>query len=383
MAASDAPQAPRASQPALAPASCGSATAAALAPATCGSAAAAAREQHITRRKFLALGVSTVAAAAAFGLAGCSASTTTSSTSTAPAQQTMTFFALDTLITITAVAETSLLEAAQTEVARYENLFSRTIEGTDVWNINHANGTPVEVHEDTADLIRASLAISEESGGLFDASIGSVSTLWDFTAGVKPDDDQIAQAVAHVDYRNIAVEGTTVTLADPEAQLDLGGIAKGYIGDALVRLLSEGGCTSACVDIGGNLCFVGGKPDGTPWNAGVVDPNDSDSSVVATIACADGTLVTSGLYERSFVADGTLYYHILDPRTGYPAQTDLVAVSVRGADSTTADAYATLLFMLGRDGALDFLAAHPDLSALLIDTAGGITCTPDSAFQLV
>ena len=294
----------------------------------------------------------------------------------------MTFFALDTMISITAVAETSLLEAAQDAVTRYENLFSRTIEGTDVWNINHAQGAPVQVQQETANLIRAAIAVGEESDGLFDVSIGSVSSLWDFPAGVKPADDVIAQAVAHVDYRTIAVDGTTVALRDADAQLDLGGIAKGYIGDAVVRLLREGGCTSACVNLGGNLCFVGGKPDGTAWSAGVANPNDAASSVVATIDCADGTLVTSGLYEQSFVQDETLYYHILDPRTGYPVQTDLVAVSVRGQDSTAADAYATLLFMLGRDGALDFLTKHPELSALLIDAEGAITCTPDSAFNV-
>lgn len=119
---------------------------------------------------------------------------------------------------------------------------------------------------------------------------------------------------------------------------------------------------------------------------GIQDPNNTEThaadEVIASIAVSDGSVVTSGLYERQFEQDGVVYYHILDPKTGYPAETDLVASSVVSARSVDGDAYATILFLLGHDAALEFVENHEGLEALLVNDSGERTCSQGSHFTL-
>ena len=241
----------------------------------------------------------------------------------------------------------------------------------------------MEVSEETARCIEASLAYSKASDGLFDISIGAVSSLWDFVEGVKPDDDAIEEAVTHVDYRAISVDGTTVTLADPDAMLDLGGIAKGFITDDLVSMLREAGCKSAMLSLGGNVYVLGESFRGDDWNVGVQDPNGTANDVIASIPARDKSLVTSGLYERSFTVGDVLYYHILDPRTGYPVKTDLASASIVSDSSTDGDAYSTTLFLMGHDKAMELLNSDERFSGLLVDMNDTATASDGSGFTLL
>lgn len=297
--------------------------------------------------------------------------------------QSLTLFLFDTVIQISALCAPELMDRLSERCQFFEDRFSRTKEGSDIWNINQAHGAPVEVSEETARCIEASLAYSEASDGLFDISIGAVSSLWDFVEGIKPDDDAIKEAVKHVDYRTISVDGTTVTLADPDAMLDLGGIAKGFITDDLVSMLREAGCKSAMLSLGGNVYVLGESFRGDDWNVGVQDPNGTANDVIASIPARDKSLVTSGLYERSFTIDDVLYYHILDPRTGYPAKTDLASASIVSDSSTDGDAYSTTLFLMGHDKAMDLLNSDERFSGLLIDMNDTATASNGSGFTLL
>lgn len=297
--------------------------------------------------------------------------------------QSITLFLFDTVIQIRALCSHELMDAISDRCQFFEDRFSRTKEGSDIWNINNAHGEPVEVAEETARCIRASLAYSEASGGLFDVSIGAVSSLWDFVEGIKPDDEAIQEAVKHVDYRTISVDGTTVTLADPDAMLDLGGIAKGFITDDLVSMLREAGCESAMLSLGGNVYVLGESFRGDDWSVGVQDPNGAANDVIASIPARDKSLVTSGLYERSFTVDGVLYYHILDPRTGYPVKTDLASASIVSDSSTDGDAYSTTLFLMGRDKAMDLLDSDERFDGLLVDVNDVATASDGSDFTLL
>lgn len=297
--------------------------------------------------------------------------------------QSLTLFLFDTVIQISALCAPALMDRLSERCQFFEERLSRTKEGSDIWNINHAHGAPVEVSEETARCIEASLAYSEASDGLFDISIGAVSSLWDFVEGIKPDDDAIKEAVKHVDYRTISVDGTTVTLADPDAMLDLGGIAKGFITDDLVSILREAGCKSAMLSLGGNVYVLGESFRGDDWNVGVQDPNGTANDVIASIPARDKSLVTSGLYERSFTIDDVLYYHILDPRTGYPAKTDLASASIVSDSSTDGDAYSTTLFLMGHDKAMDLLNSDERFSGLLVDMNDTATASNGSRFTLL
>ena len=344
----------------------------------------------LSRRRFLMLAAGSMCAMATPAwLTGCSAgqndendgaAANDNADSAAYEVQSLTLFLFDTVIQISALCAPELMDRISERCRFFEDRFSRTKEGSDIWNINQAHGAPVEVSEETARCIKASLAYSEASGGLFDISIGAVSSLWDFVEGVKPDDEAIEEAVKHVDYRAISVDGTTVTLSDPDAMLDLGGIAKGFITDDLVSMLREAGCKSAMLSLGGNVYVLGESFRGDDWNVGVQDPNGTANDVIASIPARDKSLVTSGLYERSFTVGDVLYYHILDPRTGYPVKTDLASASIVSDSSTDGDAYSTTLFLMGHDKAMELLNSDERFSGLLVDMNDTATASDGSGF---
>ena len=282
-----------------------------------------------------------LAAACLTGLCGCA--------SAEPQKQSAVGFYLDTVVTLTAsVEDVPVLNDALTECGRYEQLLSRTIEGSDVWRINHAEGQPVEVSEDTLAILETARQVSEMSDGAFDVTIAPVSTMWDFTSGaaVVPDADVIARAAERVDYTKVETDGNRVTL--PEGMMiDLGGIAKGYIADAVKGYLEQRGVNSAVLSFGGNIVTIGQKPDGTPWKVGIQDIDKPTGEYMLVALNFGGSTVTSGIYERGFEADGVYYHHILDPNTGWPVQNELASVTIFSDSSMWGDALATAAFSLG------------------------------------
>lgn len=284
-------------------------------------------------------------------------------------------FAFDTLVDIGVYGDQSAIDSAFALCERYDGLLSAQREGSDVWRINHAAGAPVEVAPETADVISKSLEFCRLSEGAFDITIGTVSLLWDFNEGVRPSDEAIAQALPHIDWRGVSVSGTTVQLADPAQMIDLGGIAKGWIADSLADHLRQQGIESAIINLGGNVFALGEKPSGAPWLVGLRDPNVSAGKAVATIEVRNASVVTSGLYERHFELDGVDYYHILDHRTGYPAQTDVRADTVVTPLSLTGDGLSTTLFILGSERGRAFAESQPNVEALFTLEGGGTVQT--------
>ena len=182
-------------------------------------------------------------------------------------------FFLDTVVTLTAYTDhPELLEEALEECGRYEKMLSRTIDGSDVWKINHAEGKTVTVSPETAEILRTAVQVSGMSGGAFDVTIAPVSVLWDFKSEKKavPDADTIAEAAEKVDYRKIRTDGNDVTIP-AGMMIDLGGIAKGYIADAVKTKLESAGIENAILSFGGNIVAIGMKPDGSPWRVGIQD----------------------------------------------------------------------------------------------------------------
>ncbi|MDO4805991.1 MAG: FAD:protein FMN transferase [Coriobacteriales bacterium] len=300
---------------------------------------------------------------------------TTKSTSKAASydQISTTLFAFDTVVTITASCGQETLDVLAQRCQYFESIFSRTIATSDIGRINTAAGASVQVAAETIDILDKALAYCAESGGMFDITIGAVSSLWDFHEGVVPADEALNEAAHHVDYTKVQLDGNTVTLQDPAAKLDLGGIAKGYIADDLCRMLAEAGCTSGFVNLGGNVKTLGTKPDGSPWHVGIQDPNDKTGKVVAAVYSQGTSVVTSGLYERQFSKDGKTYWHILDPRTGRPVQTDLVSATIVSEASIDGDGYTKPLFMMGHDAALEWINAHDGIEGLVVSADGTIT----------
>lgn len=300
-------------------------------------------------------------------------------------QLTNTLFAFDTVVTLKASCAPETMEALSDRCGYFESIFSRTIESSDIGRVNAAVGAPVEVAPETADIIEQALAYCKESNGLFDITIGAVSSLWDFKGGIVPDATALAEGVAHVDYTKVRLEGRTVTLLDSLAKLDLGGIAKGYIADDLCRMLVEAGCDSGFVNLGGNVKTVGVRPDGKPWHVGVQDPNDETGTVIAALYAdpAGTSVVTSGLYERQFEKDGKRYWHILDPKTGYPVETDLLSATIVSKASIDGDGYTKPLFMMGCEKALGWIEGASGLEGLVVDAEGAIFQSSGCAAELL
>ena len=311
------------------------------------------------------------------------------------AQETVsdTRFMLDTTCTITIYGQqdNTLLDQAFDLIAEYESLLSRTIEGSDVWRINHAQGQPVEVDNRTARLIEKGIYYGDLSHGLFDITIGRLSALWDFGNNSSvPDAEEIQAALDTVDYRKICVEGNTVSLDDAQAMLDLGGIAKGYIADEVASFLLEQEVAAAVINLGGNVVLVGTKPDASAWNIGLEQAFSHHTAIIGVLSFsppADAStytsIVTSGIYERNFTVDGQLYHHILDPRSGYPADTDICAVTVVSSSSAEGDALSTICLLLGMEEGTELLASLDSVSGAVwqdstetIHTSGDLTFTP-------
>lgn len=286
----------------------------------------------------------------------------------------ITFDAFDTRVGICAYGEkdacTYGLMRAYEDCMECERLFSRTRTGSDVSRINEAQGAWVEVDERTAELIEAAHAYCAASHGAFDITIGTASRLWDLKRSIIPDKHVLDEAMQHVDWHGVHVEHgdgmARVRLEDPRAMIDLGGIAKGWIADALNAALAQPGIPGYVIDLGGNILVRGEKPDGSPWTVGLPDPACGPGArermkPVGTIRIAGGSVVTSGVYERARVCDGVLYHHVLDPKTGMPIAVEHPAVSVVCERSIDAEGFSTTLLALGIEKSRELAAEHPEV----------------------
>ena len=255
----------------------------------------------------------------------------------------------------------SLIDTCFDMANTYEHYLSRTLEGSDIYNINHANGAPVEVHDETAELIRYGIAFGDLSGGVFDISIGALTDLWDIpnNNGTIPAQSQIDAALATVDYRQITVDGNTVTLGNPDAALDLGGIAKGYAADRMREYLNANGACEGFINLGGNVLTLGQKANDEPYHIGIRKPFGEDGETITAVDVTDRSIVTSGRYERYFEKDGHIYHHILDPKNGYPYDNGLNGVTILSDSSMVGDALSTICFALGQEKGTEFLSSMP------------------------
>ncbi len=309
-----------------------------------------------------ALLMSACLAAAASGCAAQSAPpapTVTPAASTAPAveKKSGVGFYFDTVVTLTLYgAPEGLLDELWADCTRYEQLLSKTIEGSDVDRINHAEGKPVAVSPETYEILRRAREISDATGHAFSVTIAPITAMWDFTGGTKrmPTDEERLAALPLVDDARITLnEDGTVTLP-AGMEIDLGGIAKGYIADRIAEKVAPL-VTGAVLSFGGNIYCVGEKPDGGAFRVGVQDPDGQSGALLAVVSVGDATVVTSGIYERCFEKDGVTYHHILDPKDGLPARSDLSSATIVAQSSMTADALATACIVLGREKALALL----------------------------
>lgn len=280
-------------------------------------------------------------------------------------------------ITIYDSQDKALLDDCLALCDKYELIFSRTNEKSELYKLNHrknvsdgdfstdgqttpypVSGTADTWHisEDLAALLSEGLDITRESDGAFDIAIAPLTSLWDFTAEDPevPDDAAIQKALPLCSSDGVTIDGEDITPPSDDIQFDVGAIAKGYIADRLKDFLIKKGVKSAIINLGGNVLCIGSKPDGTPFKIGIQKPFADRNETEAVMDITGKSVVSSGIYERCFKQDGKLYHHILNPQTGYPYDNGLISVTIISDQSVDGDALSTTCFALGLEDGLKF-----------------------------
>lgn len=285
------------------------------------------------------------------------------------------FFAMDTRFSFTAYGNGAKQALEQTEkrMIQLEQLWSVTNEDSEIYALNHSGGQTVNLSEDTAEIIKFALELSEKTGGALDPTIYPVLTAWGFTTGENrvPEETEIELLLNRIGYEKVNLQDTQIKLP-ADFELDLGAVGKGWAGDEAAAILRDDGISSAILNLGGNIQAVGSRLDGSDWRLGIRSPYDEGSLGILEISnCA---VVTSGNYERYFVDEaGKSYGHILDPNTGYPVENELVSMSVIAEEGKMADALSTALFVMGKQNAEQFWRENKDFEMLFV-TADGTIC---------
>lgn len=286
-------------------------------------------------------------------------------------------FAMNTYMTFTAYGEDAqaALQEAEECIQQVEGLWSVTDKDSEIYQANHSGGQPVTVSEETAEIISFALEMAQRTGGALDPTIYPVLTAWGFTTDSKqvPSQQQIAQLLEQVGYDRIQINGSELTVPDG-MELDLGAVGKGYTADLVTEILRRHGVTSALISLGGNIQAIGSRPDGSDWRLGIRAPWESGNLGVLTVS--DAAVVTSGGYENYFDDEqGNIYWHILDPSTGYPADSGLQSVTIVGREGKMCDALSTALFVMGAQSAEQYWRENGGFEMLLVTDSGEILIT--------
>lgn len=283
-------------------------------------------------------------------------------------------FAMDTIMEFTVYGKNAeeIISGVKKRVHELEKSFSVTIPESDISKINTASGAAVAVSEDTMKVVKQSLELSKETEGRFDITIFPIVKAWGFTTDQyrvvkKSERERLCQLV---DYRKVKCEGERIQISNG-MEIDLGGIAKGYVSQVLINYIKEMGADSAILSLGGNIHTFGYKPDGNAYTIGIKDPLHTDQ-LLGTLNLTDRAVVTSGSYERNFTTDGKTYHHIMDQATGAPAESDLLSVTVVAEDAAKADALSTALFVMKSREAKQYAANHPEIGIVLVYANGDI-----------
>lgn len=297
-------------------------------------------------------------------------------------------FYFDTIISVTLYGAKNqyAIDTCLKMAEDYEKLLSRTVANSDIATINAHPGESVSLDVQTVTLLQEALNYANKTNGFFDPTIGSVSEAWD-TWFLDPnisaphayplsteDADTIEFLTSKVDYTKIQIKDLNVTLnasKDDRIQIDLGGIAKGFIADQMKAYLESEGINEGFINLGGNVLTLGKKSDGRDYKVGIQKPFDRDGNAILSVSVSNMSVVTSGTYQRCFETnDGHVLHHILDPRTGYPVQNGLASVTVLTPSSTDADALSTACFLMGEKEGLSFIEKEPDTEAIFIREDG-------------
>lgn len=263
------------------------------------------------------------------------------------------------------------LRAVEDEAVQLESLLSCFEPGSEISRINRAAGVRSEpVSPATFEVLAQAAEFSKQCQGLFDVTIGPLVRLWNYKSSTEvPEEARIKQLLPLVGYDHLILNprAQTAALRIEGQSLDLGGIGKGYASDRFLKTFRSFGISSAFTNIGGGVAVLGRKPDGALWSVGIRHPRQ-EQGLIGAVSVDGKAVVTSGDYQRYFIdRGGKRRHHILDPRTGFPAESGLISATVVANSATAADALSTILFVAGMEKGLEILRLFPGAGAILVD----------------
>ncbi|GBE40530.1 thiamine biosynthesis lipoprotein ApbE precursor [bacterium BMS3Bbin09] len=291
---------------------------------------------------------------------------------------------MDTYCTITVVSPSKekaaeAIDKGFAEIKKLELLLNYFSDESEITAVNKAAGTgPVKVSGETLEMMQKTLEISKATNGTFDPTIAPVLKLWKFSGRPAdpsiPDSDALERALKLVNYKKIRINGksSTAYLEDKAMEIDLGGIAKGYAADKAMKAIKAEGINAALVAVAGDIRGFGLNASGKAWKVGIQDPRPETRSekpwedLFASLYLEDMAISTSGDYQRFFIKDGKRYHHIIDPATGFPAETDLISASVIAPQGYIADGLSTAVFALGSEKGMSLLKVM-GIEGVLVD----------------
>ena len=273
-------------------------------------------------------------------------------------------FAMDTYMQLDVYGTRECLEKLKTEINRLDGLLSPTDENSDIYRVNQ--GGTAQVSGDAARLVKRSLELCGQTNGNLDITVYPIVEKWGFISQnyTIPSKDELNALLKNTGYGKVKADDIIITVP-VGFKLDLGAVAKGYAADRSKEILNDAGIDSALLNLGGTVLAFGKKPDGENWKVGVTDPKNTDE-YMGVIECADTTVVTSGNYERYFEKNGKRYCHIIDPKTGYPADNGITSVTVISDDGTKNDALSTALFVMGVDKAKEYIKTDGSFDCIIL-----------------
>lgn len=283
-------------------------------------------------------------------------------------------FAMDTYMTLTAYGEHAqeAVDKAAERVEALDALLSTGNENSEIYQLNQ-NGEAA-LSEEGGYLVERALELYKKTEGAFDIAIYPVMQAWGFPTQDYhvPDDDTLKEKLALADASKVNYDKDTrkIFFDQDGMEIDLGGIAKGYTSSQIMQIYQDCGVTSGLVNLGGNVQALGCKTDGSKWRVAIQSPDDTEE-YLGILEIEDQAVITSGGYERYFEEDGVTYHHIIDPATGYPADSGLISVTIVSDDGTLADGLSTSLFIMGEEKAAQFWRENSDEFEAIMETSDG------------
>ena len=283
-------------------------------------------------------------------------------------------FAMDTYMTLTAYGEHAqeAVDKAAERVEELDALLSTGDENSEIYQLNQSGkGT---LSEDGGYLVERALELYKKTDGAFDIAIYPVMQAWGFPTQEYhvPDDATLKEKLALADASKVNYDKDTrkISFGQDGMEIDLGGIAKGYTSSQIMQIYQDCGVTSGLVNLGGNVQALGCKTDGSKWRVAIQSPDDTED-YLGILEIENQAVITSGGYERYFEEDGVTYHHIIDPATGYPADSGLISVTIVSDDGTLADGLSTSLFIMGEEKAAQFWRENSDEFETIMETSDG------------